>query len=58
MPCPVNKCVPLADGGVDHQLCLVELFETNRIQTIAEWHNMWKPKTIIKRKVKVRIPKE
>lgn len=58
MQCPVNKCVPSTDGGVDHRLCLVELFETNRIQTIADWQEMWKPKTIVKGKRRVRIPKE
>ena len=50
MPCPVNKCV-----GVDHRLCLVELFKTNRIQTLADWEAMIKP---VRRKVKARVPKE
>lgn len=50
MPCPVNKCV-----GDDHRLCLVELFKTNRIKSLADWEALWKPK---KRIVKARVPKE
>lgn len=58
MPCPVNKCVTASDGSVDHRWCLVELFKTERIKSLADWEEMCKPKTVVKKKVKVRVPKE
>ena len=54
MPCPVCK-MPL---GPDHRQCLVELFRTNKIQTVKDWEDMMKPKTIIKGKARIRIEKE
>lgn len=54
MPCPVcNKPI-----GVDHRMCVFELFKSNRIQTVQEWENMSKPKTIRKGTTKARVPKE
>ena len=54
MPCPVcNKPI-----GEDHRWCVFELLKENKIQDVSEWTEMCKPKTIIKGKIKVRIPKE
>ena len=54
MPCPVCK-KPI---GEDHRWCVFELFKTNKIQDVSEWTEMSKPKTILKGKIKVRLPKE
>jgi len=56
MPCPVCNQPPAS--GADHRWCLVELFKTNRIKSVNEWEELCKPKTIIKGKKTVRIPKE
>jgi hypothetical protein len=56
MPCPVCNQSPAS--GADHRWCLVELFKTNRIQSVTDWEEMSKPKTIVKRTIKVRIAKE
>ena len=54
MPCPVcNKPI-----GEDHRWCVFELLKENKIQDVSEWTEMCKPKTIVKGKIKVRIPKE
>jgi hypothetical protein len=59
MPCPVcNQSPGSGAAGADHRWCLVELFKTNRIKSIADWQELCKPKTIVKGKVKVRIAKE
>jgi hypothetical protein len=54
MPCPVCK-KPI---GEDHRWCVFELLKTNKIQDVSQWEEMSRPKTIIKGKIKVRIPKE
>jgi hypothetical protein len=56
MPCPVCNQPPAS--GVDHRWCLVELFKTDRIKSIADWEALCKPKTIIKKKIKARIAKD
>jgi hypothetical protein len=54
MPCPVCK-KPI---GEDHRWCVFELLRDNKIQDVSQWEEMSKPKTIVKGKIKVRIPKE
>lgn len=55
MPCPI--CNQNIGNGVDHRWCLVELFKTNKIKSVAEWEALSaKPKTIFKRKVKALLP--
>jgi hypothetical protein len=56
MSCPICNQPPAS--GTDHRWCLVELFKTNRIQSVADWEALCKPKTIIKKKIKVHIKKE
>jgi len=54
MPCPVCK-KPI---GEDHRWCVFELLKTNKIQDVAQWEEMSRPKTILKGKLKIRVPKE
>jgi hypothetical protein len=58
MPCPVCYLEP--GSGADHRFCLVELFRSGKIQSIAEWSELSraKPKTYVKRRVIVKIKKE
>jgi hypothetical protein len=59
MPCPVCNQSPASGAGdADHRWCLVELFKSNTIKSVADWEALCKPKTTIKRKVKARVPKE
>ena len=54
MTCPVCK----KDAG-DHRNCLVELFKSNVIKTVAEWEAMCKkPVTIRKGQIRAHIRKE
>ena len=55
MPCPV--CTkPIGDA--DHRTCVFQLLDQNKIQSIEDWDALCKPKTIRKRKMKARVPKE
>jgi hypothetical protein len=54
MTCPI--CTKPPTGEADHRWCLVELFKTNKIQKVSDWEAMCKPKTIIKGRVKIRLP--
>ena len=55
MPCPICKQKP---EGVDHRLCLFELFKTNAIKSVADWEALSKPKTIMKGRIRVLLMKE
>jgi hypothetical protein len=55
MPCPICK---RPRDAPDHRWCLVELFKTNKIQSVADWEELAKPITIKKGTIKVRVPKE
>lgn len=55
MACPVCK---KDVGNTDHRWCLVELFKSNVIKTVAEWEAMCKPATIRKGRVRALIRKE
>ena len=57
MPCPVCKKEP-ATGGDDHRMCVFKLLEENKIQSVKEWEEMCKPKTIVKGRVRIRVTKE
>ena len=57
MACPV--CKKDAYTGSDHRWCLVELFKSNVIKTVAEWEAMCRmPATIRKGRVRALIRKE
>jgi hypothetical protein len=59
MPCPVCNQPPASGAAnADHRWCLVELFKTNRIQSVADWEALCKPKTIVKKTIRVRITKD
>lgn len=46
--CPVcSRSVPAPDG--DHRQCVLELFKTNRIQSVKDWEKM----SIVRRKIVV-----
>ena len=51
MPCPV--CLKIES---DHRPCVLELFKTDKIQSIKEWEEMSKPKK--RRIIKAMIPLE
>ena len=56
MPCPV--CAKPAESGADHRMCVFKLLEENKIQSVKEWEEMCKPKTIVKGRVRIRVTKE
>lgn len=54
MPCPV--CKTTIESGVDHRMCVFQLFESNTIQSVEEWTAMaTKPVTIVKGRIRARI---
>ena len=55
MPCPVCNRPANTDN---HRTCLVELFKTNKIQSVKDWEELCKPKTIVKRRIKARVDRE
>lgn len=55
MPCPV--CGQPIDAA-DHRSCIFHLFESNTIQSIEEWQALARPVTIVKGRVRARIPRE
>lgn len=56
MPCPV--CNKTIESGADHRMCVFKLFDENKIQSVDEWEAMCKPKTLVKRRVRIRVKKE
>ena len=57
MECP--HCSQLANTPTsDHKACVIELFRTDKIKSIKDWEASWRPRTIVKRRVKVYITKE
>lgn len=53
MPCPICSKTP---EEADHRACVFELFKTNAIQSVDEWRQLCKPKTIRKGKIRVMLP--
>ena len=53
MPCP--HCQMLLSLGVDHRMCLIALFRSNKIQSVEEWRKMAETRTIILGKKRVKI---
>jgi hypothetical protein len=48
--CPVcSQSVP-APEGADHRNCVLELFKTNKIKSVAEWEKM----SIVRRRISVK----
>lgn len=56
MACPV--CKKEVGAGSDHRWCLVELFKTNVIKSVAEWEAMCRPVTVRKGRVRALLRKE
>ena len=57
MPCPV--CKTTIESGADHRPCVFQLFESNTIRSVEEWEVLsTKPLTIVKGRVRARIPRE
>lgn len=56
MPCP--HCKQSSTTVADHRWCIVELFKTNVIQSVAQWEALSKPKTIVKGRIRALVPKE
>lgn len=48
----------MQDETADHRRCVFQLLEENKIQSVEQWEALCKPKTIRKRTIKVRVPKE
>jgi len=57
MPCPICSKT-MQDETADHRRCVFQLLEENKIQSVEQWEALCKPKTIRKRTIKVRVPKE
>lgn len=57
-------CIHCHKGsGEDHRWCLVELFKTNKIKTVAEWQEQSrllakKMLTVVKGRVRIRVAVE
>ena len=54
--CPL--CSKPTGPDTDHRSCVLELFKTNKIQSVKDWEALCKPKTIVKQRIRVRIMKD